>query len=241
MRRCIIQKNESVVDWLLLLTFLSFGYFWRNIWQYYFYSSYVRNINFFFNIFAYRTLNNAVKHSIISYQTMQVATMRFITQSRLPLSLSLVCRRCQLLQTIMRSSFHCRKVVPVANTTWTRWYSSSDQGEEPDFSPHSTHAKANLTVPDQARVVICGGGVIGLSVAYHLAEKGWTDVVVLEQGRWVEFTHAFNFYYHSGKLINNLIYQGRSRWQKERVGMCLAMSWSCGPCSLLKHMKLFLP
>ncbi|PVD21211.1 hypothetical protein C0Q70_19380 [Pomacea canaliculata] len=61
----------------------------------------------------------------------------------------------------MRSSFHCRKVVPVANTTWTRWYSSSDQGEEPDFSPHSTHAKANLTVPDQARVVICGGGVIG--------------------------------------------------------------------------------
>lgn len=138
---------------------------------------------FYFNIFAYRTLNNAVKHSIISYQTMQVAAMRFITQSRLPLSLSLVCRRCQLLQTIMRSSFHCRKVVPVANTTWTRWYSSSDQGEEPDFSPHSTRAKANLTLPDQARVVICGGGVIGLSVAYHLAEKGWTDVVVLEQGR----------------------------------------------------------
>lgn len=39
------------------------------------------------------------------------------------------------------------------------------------------------SVPDQARVVICGGGVMGCSIAYHLAEAGWTDVLVLEQGR----------------------------------------------------------
>ena len=38
-------------------------------------------------------------------------------------------------------------------------------------------------VPKQARVVIAGGGIIGTSVAYHLAERGWTDVVLLEQGR----------------------------------------------------------
>ena len=38
-------------------------------------------------------------------------------------------------------------------------------------------------VPSEARVVICGGGVIGASVAYHLAERGWTDVAILEQGR----------------------------------------------------------
>ena len=37
--------------------------------------------------------------------------------------------------------------------------------------------------PDQARVVIIGGGVIGCSVAYHLAKLGWRDVVLLEQGR----------------------------------------------------------
>jgi 4-methylaminobutanoate oxidase (formaldehyde-forming) len=36
-------------------------------------------------------------------------------------------------------------------------------------------------IPDSARVVIIGGGVIGCSVAYHLAEMGWTDVVLLER------------------------------------------------------------
>ena len=38
-------------------------------------------------------------------------------------------------------------------------------------------------LPVGAQVVIAGGGVIGTSVAYHLALNGWTDVVLLEQGR----------------------------------------------------------
>ena len=37
-------------------------------------------------------------------------------------------------------------------------------------------------LPERARVVIIGGGVIGTSVAYHLTELGWTDVVIIEQG-----------------------------------------------------------
>jgi glycine cleavage system aminomethyltransferase T/glycine/D-amino acid oxidase-like deaminating enzyme len=36
-------------------------------------------------------------------------------------------------------------------------------------------------LPDRAQVVIVGGGVIGCSIAYHLAHLGWTDVVLLEQ------------------------------------------------------------
>jgi glycine cleavage system aminomethyltransferase T/glycine/D-amino acid oxidase-like deaminating enzyme len=36
---------------------------------------------------------------------------------------------------------------------------------------------------DRARVVIIGGGVIGASVAYHLTELGWSDVLLLEQGQ----------------------------------------------------------
>ena len=37
-------------------------------------------------------------------------------------------------------------------------------------------------LPPRARVVIIGGGIVGTSVAYHLAELGWTDVVLIEQG-----------------------------------------------------------
>ena len=37
------------------------------------------------------------------------------------------------------------------------------------------------TVPSRARIVIVGGGVIGSSIAYHLAKGGERDVVVLEQ------------------------------------------------------------
>ncbi|WP_193606971.1 FAD-dependent oxidoreductase [Nocardioides lijunqiniae] len=39
-----------------------------------------------------------------------------------------------------------------------------------------------VDLPSRARVVIVGGGVIGTSVAYHLAKLGWTDVLLLEQG-----------------------------------------------------------
>jgi glycine cleavage system aminomethyltransferase T/glycine/D-amino acid oxidase-like deaminating enzyme len=36
-------------------------------------------------------------------------------------------------------------------------------------------------VTEQARVVVIGGGITGVSVAYHLAEAGWTDVLLIEK------------------------------------------------------------
>jgi 4-methylaminobutanoate oxidase (formaldehyde-forming) len=39
------------------------------------------------------------------------------------------------------------------------------------------------TLPDRTRVVVIGGGIIGMSVAYHLAHMGWKDVVLLERDR----------------------------------------------------------
>ncbi|XP_070616787.1 pyruvate dehydrogenase phosphatase regulatory subunit, mitochondrial isoform X2 [Erythrolamprus reginae] len=40
-----------------------------------------------------------------------------------------------------------------------------------------------MPLPTHAQVVICGGGIMGTSVAYHLSKLGWTDIVLLEQGR----------------------------------------------------------
>ena len=36
-------------------------------------------------------------------------------------------------------------------------------------------------LPSQAQVVIIGGGIIGTSIAYHLAKLGWKDVILLER------------------------------------------------------------
>ena len=36
-------------------------------------------------------------------------------------------------------------------------------------------------LPDQAKVVIVGGGVMGCGLAYHLAHEGWRDVILLEK------------------------------------------------------------
>ena len=40
-----------------------------------------------------------------------------------------------------------------------------------------------MTLPTQARIVIVGGGIVGCSTAYHLAQLGHRDVLLLEQGQ----------------------------------------------------------
>ena len=42
---------------------------------------------------------------------------------------------------------------------------------------------SEAVVPDSARIVVIGGGIIGCSVAYHLAHSGCSDVVLLERDR----------------------------------------------------------
>src|SRR3954449_4103029 len=38
------------------------------------------------------------------------------------------------------------------------------------------------SVPTSARAVIVGAGIVGASVAYHLAREGWDDLVLVDQG-----------------------------------------------------------
>ena len=42
----------------------------------------------------------------------------------------------------------------------------------------------SVQIPERASAVIIGGGVIGCSVAYHLAKLGWSDVVLLERNQF---------------------------------------------------------
>src|SRR5690242_5810911 len=39
-----------------------------------------------------------------------------------------------------------------------------------------------MTVPSSARCVVIGCGIVGNSLAHHLARLGWTDIVLLDKG-----------------------------------------------------------
>ena len=54
-------------------------------------------------------------------------------------------------------------------------------------------------IPQKARVVIIGGGVVGCSVAYHLTKLGWQDVVLLERKQLTSGTT-----WHAAGLIAQL-------------------------------------
>ena len=55
------------------------------------------------------------------------------------------------------------------------------------------------TMAEHARAVIIGGGVGGTSIAYHLAERGWTDIVLVDRA---ELTSGSTF--HSAGLVGQL-------------------------------------
>ncbi|MSW41356.1 MAG: FAD-dependent oxidoreductase, partial [Actinobacteria bacterium] len=54
-------------------------------------------------------------------------------------------------------------------------------------------------LPAHARVVIVGGGIVGCSVAYHLALRGVTDVVLLERSELTSGTT-----WHAAGLVGQL-------------------------------------
>ncbi len=55
------------------------------------------------------------------------------------------------------------------------------------------------SLPTHARVVIVGGGIVGVSVAYHLALRGWTDTVLLERAQLTSGTT-----WHAAGLVTKL-------------------------------------
>ena len=57
----------------------------------------------------------------------------------------------------------------------------------------------SVSLPSRAGVVVIGGGVIGCSIAYHLAKLAWTDVVLLERKQLTSGTT-----WHAAGLVGQL-------------------------------------
>lgn len=45
----------------------------------------------------------------------------------------------------------------------------------------STRGLSSIQLPSEAQVVVCGAGIVGNSVAYHLVQNGLTDVLVIDK------------------------------------------------------------
>ena len=60
-------------------------------------------------------------------------------------------------------------------------------------------AREPSALPSRARVVIIGGGVIGCSIAYHLTQHGWKDVLLLERHQLTSGTT-----WHAAGLLTSL-------------------------------------
>ena len=57
----------------------------------------------------------------------------------------------------------------------------------------------NEKFPQSCKVVVVGGGVIGCSVAYHLAKFGWKDTILLERDQLTSGTT-----WHAAGLVSQL-------------------------------------
>ena len=86
---------------------------------------------------------------------------------------------------LLNAECHCiyqaaRNVLCLIFCALSSRFSINNYGESKRH--HSTNGSE---LPGAAEIVVAGGGILGSSVAYHLAKFGKKDVVVLEQGRLV--------------------------------------------------------
>jgi len=70
-----------------------------------------------------------------------------------------------------------------------------------------------MTLPTHAEIVIVGGGIVGCSVAYHLAKMGRTNVLLLEQGKLTSGTT-----WHAAGLVGQMR-PNRNMTQMSRYGI----------------------
>jgi glycine cleavage system aminomethyltransferase T/glycine/D-amino acid oxidase-like deaminating enzyme len=116
------------------------------------------------------------------------------------------------------------------------------------------------SLPREARAVVIGSGIVGNSLAFHLADQGWSDVVLLDKGPLPNpggsTGHASNFIFlvdHSKEMTQLTLESARQyrelgvytecggievarteeRMEELRRRMASAKSWGVEPVSLL--------
>lgn len=99
---------------------------------------------------------------------------------------------------------------------------NEDDGEDESRADVSGEIRLPATlestgdVPDRAEIVIVGGGVVGLAIAYYLARRGLEDVVVLERGYLAEGASGRN----GGGVRQQWATEINIRLMQESVELC---------------------
>lgn len=110
-----------------------------------------------------------------------------------------------------------------------------------EFIPSVRRNTEAVELPEKAKVVVCGGGIIGSSVAYHLAKCGWGEnTILLEQseikenanliasgmaGRFKPTYSEWKLANYSVDLIKELTQKGHDTGWKECGSLNLARSY----------------
>ena len=85
-------------------------------------------------------------------------------------------------------------------------------------------------LPREATIVVIGAGIVGASIAYHLAERGWRDVVVVDQGP-IPATGGSTSHAPGGVFVTNYS-RSMTRLALETVDLMNALDLDGKPCFL---------
>ena len=69
-----------------------------------------------------------------------------------------------------------------AELRWSRQARDQENSLAREGTPEKPGANVSVGVPETANVVIVGAGIVGNSLAYHLALQGWKKIVLLDKG-----------------------------------------------------------
>ncbi len=94
----------------------------------------------------------------------------------------------------------------------------------------SSFADTHPTLPRAAPIVVIGAGIVGASVAYHLAERGWRDVVVVDQGP-IPATGGSTSHAPGGVFVTNYS-RAMTSLALETVELMCALDLDGAPCFL---------